>query len=844
MPETQTIDIAALLEAMNADPPLSPTLPTSGATLDEVSTYDFARYEFVLDPFAAAAALPDALTDEAIDYLDELQASGASRAIVEYMTDLLLRMETAVRAGIADGLPSQRPSSTPLGGLEGVPFGANVPEAVLRPLYTQHRRLIRLIVDLDREVPDFLDFHLRSSLRQKALRIWQVLTGQIASTGTVGPSKPLYDWVGFVEDNQWWALTDDLEVDRADLKADLEYPFEVYSMAAVNIGIAIVHRQRWTALGAQPGEVVRTIPLGPGQSEKVSTKVIRRGKTTTSSETTTEIETSSKTGTTSKDSSEVVREAASSENWNISASASYGIGGVGFGASLSGEYGGSSSKSSRDTSSSLSEAMSEAASKMRQQTKVVVATEREESFESSMESEVRNTNDEVPLTLMYHTLQNLYDVSTALQAVERVVFVPERLPAPYEIDAAWVRRYDWIIAAELIDESFRQTINGLITEENTETLVEYGSSGDPYASMLSQTRDRFASFDTPGNAGGLGGLDVADIFAEPQRQFDQYRRDEEARRRTNRLRSIQRGRLYTHIRDNILHYCRAIWAREDAEQRILRYRREGRTVPYVWLSSLNGAEAEKFVAGDVSVALGDVIDDITPVGFTGNYVTFRLRPFSAQERKLATLDVLTANGQMVLTLADVLDIMCARFTDATGTELRDPALDLFIEEAETLAPGALASLSDETVRELVSHIPEAAPDLIGPGGEVLRGNDGALLNPVSVERWGLFLLRRNGSRRFLVDSDNLYVSLLLGDGIALEPFKRAHRLLDVLREREALQADTLKNERRDILKAEPMTFDPDVTKVVVAGGVATDALLGGLVGDGDGTDGDGDGDNG
>ena len=225
---------------------------------------------------------------------------------------------------------------------------------------------------------------------------------------------------------------------------------------------------------------------------------------------------------------------------------------------------------------------------MRQQTKVVVSTEVETSMEESYTSEVRNANDEVPLTLQYHTLQTMYDVYTYLHAVRKVVLVPETVPPPYRVNATWVRKHDWILAQELLDESFRPALHELVHDDDMDALVEYGSNQDPYDTMLKKTIEKFASFDTPGNAGGLGGLDVGDIYAQPQLQFDQHRREEEFRRRANRLRAIQRERLYDHIRDNLLHYCRAIWAREDAEQRMLRYRREGRTAPYVWTSTIVG----------------------------------------------------------------------------------------------------------------------------------------------------------------------------------------------------------------------------------------------------------------
>src|SRR5262245_46933001 len=74
------------------------------------------------------------------------------------------------------------------------------------------------------------------------------------------------------------------------------YPsFEVFPSCSVNIGLRLVYRQDWRLLGTQPGEIVRTIPLGPSQTERVTTKIVRRHKRTTGLEMTTSVETQTET---------------------------------------------------------------------------------------------------------------------------------------------------------------------------------------------------------------------------------------------------------------------------------------------------------------------------------------------------------------------------------------------------------------------------------------------------------------------------------------------------------------------------------------------------------------------
>ncbi|WP_378173959.1 hypothetical protein [Aquimarina sp. SS2-1] len=806
----------------------------SSKTLDDVTFQDFSKYEFLLNPsdFKKVDLAP--LTNEGINYINDLQSTGSSHEILEYMADLLVRLEASVKKAFAEGTSiSISELNTAISKLS---IGL-LQKEVLHPLYSLHRDLIRQMVDYDRVIPYFFNVHLYKFLKKQAERIEDLVVSrsQLTLDTEQEPAyrEPVFDWEWFMHSIKNVQFKD-IQIDGTHLVADLEYPFEFYPSGSVNVGTSLVYRQRWKTIGLQPGEIVKTIPLAPGQSEKITTKITRRKKRTTNSESNIESETSSESTDTTKGSNEIIAEAASNENWSMSASASYGIASMGFGASLSGEMGGSKENSSKNTTSSLSEKMKKTASKIRRQTKVTVSTEAETGFEESTTSEVTNKNDEVPLTIQYHMLQYQYEVYTYLFSVKNVVFVAEKVPAPYEINISWVRRNDWIIAEELIDESFRQTLNELIQDEDIDSLINFNSADDHYTSMLKQANTKFANFNTPGNLNGLGGLDVPDIYAEPQRQFDQFRKGEEARLRANKLRDIKRSRLFNHIRDNILHYCRAIWAREDAEQRMLRYKKEGRTVPFIWKGPFveDGVEEDvtQYQPTEVRVALGDIVNEITPIGFTGNYVVFALAPPDFDSEQLIELKLDTPNGEIKLPLHEVLNINRNTYTNLKGTALRDPALDSFIQEAENLDPESLKLLTDETVLDFISFLPRLDKQLILEG-EIIRNVDGKLSYEISTEEWGTYLFKKNATRRFLVDSNNLYVSLLLGSGVALEPFKRAHRFIDVLKADEERKAEVLKNDRRELLKNTPNNFDPDISKVVVAAHSKNENLVGGLLDD-------------
>src|SRR5205814_1528996 len=85
--------------------------------------------------------------------------------------------------------------------------------------------------------------------------------------------------------------------------------------------------------------------------------------------------------------------------------------------------------------------------------------------------------------------------------------------------------------------------------------------------------------DTVGHLGAIAttptnlSLHRVDVAENAQNRYDQAMRDLDERNRQVQLTEQRRRRLRQHIRDNILHYCRAIWAAEDPQQRLLRYRR-------------------------------------------------------------------------------------------------------------------------------------------------------------------------------------------------------------------------------------------------------------------------------
>jgi hypothetical protein len=624
------------------------------------------------------------------------------------------------------------------------------------------------------------------------------------------------------------------------------YPFNVFKPNTCNLGLRLVYRQEWRPIGVQSGEVVRTIPLGPKQVEKVSTKIVRRSKVSETSESLKSVEVTTETSDTTKDSSEIIRETAKKKSWHAEAeaSASFGFGS----ARVSGGASGEKEEKSKNTNNHLSETVQKTAGKMRTETKVVVSTESESTFEQTTASEIYNPNDEIAVTFVYSKMQSQYEILTRLAEVNGVVFIAEKIPLPYEVDENWVKKYDWIIAKELLDDSFRDALTSISQDIPQESL------SDEAQRKISATLDN--SLGTGSFLEKLSGtatsvsIDSVDLSQEAQRGYRETQKEELERKRSRALLEQKRERLLQHIRENILHYCRAIWSQEDSEQRMLRYDKLNIYIPTVWkFRPTSGVDIVDFdeltdtilLDGHFIPDLSDlstirpvteVINPAGPIGFAGNYAVFYMKPD-------AEIDSKHANDMF-----DMLHIMRSAYYDPETGDLIDPAFSFIknhfkidikarrqmvesvpeIEadfEAEQAVDGfnkeaffkdeerwlgykdyyfkCLFVICPELQEKMVESIPQIRADY-----EIEKAKDTFKKEDFfsDTQRWEKYkdhyfeyLFRQEYSRRFLVDTNNLMVDILVGSGTALEPFKQAHRYVDVLKaieERNKLELENAK----------------------------------------------------
>jgi hypothetical protein len=647
------------------------------------------------------------------------------------------------------------------------------------------------------------------------------------------------------------------------------YGFRPFREGSINFGIRVLYRQAWKPRGVQPGELVRTVPLGPGQSEKVSVKIQQRNKLTRELEDVSSTETTQETTSHTTTSSELVEQAASAHKWHVDTSAqgSFTLGIVGVNASMSAGYAGETSKTSSDTKKSLNEAMQKAARVSRRENRVKVSTEREDTFEQTRSSEISNSNQEIAVTYLYETIQRIYTVETGLEAVEPVLFVGEHVPRPEELDLAWVRRYDWLLSRVLLDESFRDTLQLVATSEPDflEQMLTAPALGldevGKFAGVLEKAKVSLEKLEAlPGNVANTyeAALQAYQRAVEHSREL--------IREKQAQLTRIQR--LLDHLADNILHYCRAIWSAEDPERRSMRY--AALRVPTRFTEAINTQNVETDPETGQVIYTGSwepdpnswqqltkLIHPAGPIGFAGNYAIYRLRRIRqtdgisrviriAQQAYYETLpphvhidlgplgpplplpggpprlqaevtieDEDFYGGDSYRLRATIGPLGQLRYT-LIRRNLDGPGVDITATAAVASGrqPGVPAdplTLRFDGLRLTVRgglyvgdtiHLVAQQPRLLDPELKYRM-----TLEPYRARNEIEQALRDENTSDVVVDTTNLWLSLLPGDGSILEPFKRQHRQLDVEVSRTELA-------RRLMRLHEGRLGDPDADKQI------------------------------
>jgi hypothetical protein len=275
------------------------------------------------------------------------------------------------------------------------------------------------------------------------------------------------------------------------------YAFTTYAAnrkeRSVNFGILNTYRQTWKPLAYQAGPLVKSIPLAPKQTQKLTiTRKVHRKRSLR------ELENNLRSvreelSETSRAEEEIARRASSKTAFSMSNTATGGVEGIGSD-SHTVAFSHEASKSSDDVKKSFREAVFKAAQEVRQERTTEVTSEESEDLETVEVTEITNPNDEIAVTFLLYELQRRFRVSERLHRVRPVVLVAQEMPAPHEIDIDWLVTHDWVLKRAILDDSFLPALSYLTQTAGDETAVaELRVNVEQQRAIVEQLREEVAA---------------------------------------------------------------------------------------------------------------------------------------------------------------------------------------------------------------------------------------------------------------------------------------------------------------------------------------------------------------
>lgn len=622
------------------------------------------------------------------------------------------------------------------------------------------------------------------------------------------------------------------------------YSFDVFAPDSINYGLLLNYRQHWQPQSYQVGNLVSTIPLAPQETRRYTTKtVIKKTRNVKEIDASLRAVKSDSSDTWRVD-SEIVDRAKNQTNFQKNVSGSFGNDNL-YKVSAGMQQGQDQAVESAQTKREFHESVVKAAQEYRNEHRMEITTEESREDESTSYRELRNPNDELTVTYLFYELQRRYLVDEALHKVTPVILVANDVPAPHEVDQAWILRHDWIIKRTILDDSFLPALDYLSAnyagEELTLQVLELGveqqravvdkvsqqvlvanQALDSATAGLEQAetqevRDLQAAesmsfvkglFDPLGisKSGGDGNSDRArvdfakDALNRAQTKLTQLLSDlkteatalqvaidkytKAATKHFGMLADIERLRI--HVKDNIIYYMQAIWTYEPADQRYFRLCNVDVPV-FTHNTTVNVAAAQ-------GLAELDTLRTTHEVAFPPTFLfepTLKLHQVADLENLIGfkgnymIFPMVNFNYMTWFMMQDYLHI-----DDTTGVTAQDP--------------DPLAGLTLDQLKATMATIYAGDPQSF------------AGKQPIFEEAMHRLLSTQN-PEMVIVPSNSLYIEALPGTHPLLEDFKLIHRAIDVKKVQAEARHAELENLRLAARLSNNELGDPDIDKVVVVG---------------------------
>jgi hypothetical protein len=625
------------------------------------------------------------------------------------------------------------------------------------------------------------------------------------------------------------------------------YAFDVFAKDSINFGIMVTYRQKWIPETYQVGDLVSTIPLAPKEIRRYTTRKVTK-KTRATKELEGQLQTRrTESSDTSRVESEIVAKAQEKTNFNVAAKESFG-GEDAWQVESTQNFGGEQAKQSERAKRDFRENVQKSAQEYRQEHRMEIDTSESEEFEETTFHEIQNPNDELTVTYLFYELQRTYRISEKIRKLTPVILVANDVPAPNEIDDAWLLAHDWVLRRTILDDSFRPALNYLcdsfvgaevnirLLEANVlvhrnvvlaikqEVEVEAAILRRDEQDVLEAVRDLGQSQQQQGIVdivkrifdpiGITGTADTGVVSAaEGMLDYAKETRDRADRERARLLSQLEIAmtalqaavdklsaavrehydkvaevdRLRIHVKDNILFYMQAIWSHEPPDQRFFRIYNIDVPVITAKSSTVN-----------VEIARGSSVIDKLLDRETG-VATIRMPAVEVVQKKLVEVaDLDTVLGYVgnytIFALKDNNLLTLCMMQDYL--EVGD---QLWVRDPDELADYTVADLE-----QLASCLHEHDKDLYDEHREDLK--------KLLVER---LESARADDDLVVVPTASLYVEALVGTHPLLEDFKLLHRALDVKKVQAEVRHAELENVRLTARALKGKDEDPDIEKKIV-----------------------------
>ncbi len=644
-------------------------------------------------------------------------------------------------------------------------------------------------------------------------------------------------------------------LDKLEKKLAERYAFDVFKPGAINFGVMITYRQKWEPQRYQVADLVKTIPLAPKEVRRYTTRAVTK-KTRADKELEDNVTTQRSESTdTTRASEDIVSKAIKKTNFNVSAKETFGQEGS-WSVTATQAAGGSSVNDSTKTKKDFREAVLKSAREYREQHRVEVDVSESSEAETTSFHEIQNPNDELAVTYLFYELERTYRISEKLHRLTPVILVANEVPAPNEIDDAWLIEHDWILNRAILDDSFRPALDYLaksftgaevnikILQANAQANKELvdrlnqqlqlqlnilaanqrgldEAVGGMIQSTQTQGQLNFVKgiFDPIGITGDAdtGAVDAAELMVDYARETVNRAERERARlisqleaaatalqvavdkfatavkEHYDQVAGVDRLRL--HVKENILYYMQAIWRQEPPDQRYFR------------LYDLEVPDLEIDTTGQLaSVTVAeDPFHQLLEALFGEEFANAHFPAPSYQITKKKLVEV--ADIDNVLAYKGNYMVFALKRNNYLTWHMMQDYLDLG-NGLGIQDPDEKGRHSVDELRELAACVARDHPDT---WSDIKQDFEKLLIDRLTSPH--------TDGELVIVPTQSLYIECLVGTHPLLEDFKLIHRALDVKRVQADVRHTELENIRLAARALRGNDADPDIEKTILVQGL-------------------------